>query len=153
MGKPFFRYEYKGFHGCDCVCDLEIHRNLVIATERDDNEGTSIINMAEQLATEVCKQFEINPHRLIWVEHYRADTGIDDKENFSFVFFNLSGGGIFEDQKDNFCFTKPRWVSIEPIVVQALRETHQLSEPEPVEEWNDGKDDDEPYATYLEDRV
>ena len=34
MGKPFFTYKYKGFGGCESVCDLEVYGNLVIATER-----------------------------------------------------------------------------------------------------------------------
>lgn len=45
MGKPFFRYEYKGFHGCLSTCNLEIHNTLVICSERGDNEGRSVTNM------------------------------------------------------------------------------------------------------------
>ena len=67
-------YDYKGFFGCACQCDIEVHRHtdfdVVVATEVPDNEGTSITNMAEQLATQVCKAFDIVPDRLIWIEHY-----------------------------------------------------------------------------------
>ena len=126
MGNPFFKYEYKGFHGCLSVCNLEIHQNLVIATEREDNEGTSITNMAEQLATAICKQFNISPRNLIWIEHYPAT--IDSRgyerhaESWSLVFFNLTGGGVFD--ANTVKFSNPRWVSIDPKVVSALIETH-----------------------------
>ena len=128
MGKPFFRYEYKGFGGCDCVCNLEIHQNLVIITEREDNEGTSITNMAEQLATAICQQFGIAPARLIWIEHYPPT--MDGRfqmhaESWNLVFFNLRGGGHFDTDPMGFSFSNPRWVHIDQKIVSALRETHQ----------------------------
>lgn len=122
MGKPFFKYSYTGFHGCDCVCDLEIYGNLVVCTERNDNEGTSITNMAEHLATDICKQFDITPSKLIWIERYPEDRDIRFDESLSLVFFNLKGGTHFEKE---FEFSKPRWVSVEKAVVDALIETHK----------------------------
>ena len=47
-------YTYKGFHGCDNQCELEIISNLVIATQSYGNIETSITNMAEHLASMVC---------------------------------------------------------------------------------------------------
>lgn len=158
MGKPFFRYEYKGFHGCESVCNLEIHQNLVIITEREDNEGTSITNMAEQLATAICDEFDINPHNLIWIEHYRAgfpsiersqstrkdgahavdasapsfhsDVSGRLRETYNLVFFNLSGSRIFPPVEVQE-FSNPRWVSISKSVVDALIDTHKTTtEPE-----------------------
>ena len=130
MGKPFFRYEYTGFHGCDSTCNLEVYNNLVICSERGDNEGTSITNMAEHLATEtISKQFDITARELIWVEHYpatRDDRGDEQHaERWSLVFFNLTGGGFFSADETDFAFSNPRWVSIDPKVVLALIETHQ----------------------------
>ena len=126
MGKPFFVFEYKGFGGCDCVCDLEVYGNLVIATERDDNMGTSITNMAERLATAICQQFKIDPNKLIWIERYKEckDNPFDDQfpETLSLVQFNLSGGTHFQRE---FEFSKPRWVSITKPVLDALIDTHQ----------------------------
>lgn len=141
MGKPFFRYEYKGFHGCDSTCDLEIYNNLVICSERGDNEGTSVTNMAEHLATAISKQFDITPRALIWIEHYRAEPTIERDETFSLVFFNLTGGGVFAS--NTFEFSNPRWVSIEKGVVEALIDTHKEVEEPPDTEWTDGKDFDE----------
>lgn len=127
MGKPFFKYEYTGFGGCDCVCDLEVYGNLVIATERADNEGTSITNMAEQLATAVCQQFEIDPSKLIWIERYTANSYVDgyaDDERCSLVQFNLNVDGLFQSKHDRVEISNPRWIHLEKVVVDALIETH-----------------------------
>ena len=59
-----FRYEYIGYHGCDCHCTLEILGNLVICTEDEDNHGTSITNLSEHLATRICYQYGIDPQKL-----------------------------------------------------------------------------------------
>jgi hypothetical protein len=60
----FERFQYRGFYGCPSVCSLEIlrladGRAAVIATELDDNPGTSVTNVAEHLASEVCDRFAI----------------------------------------------------------------------------------------------
>ena len=69
------QYRFRGFHGCEAWCALEILRaasgqTVVIATEVEDNPGTSITNAAEQLAYHVCVDFAIDPSKLIWIEHY-----------------------------------------------------------------------------------
>jgi hypothetical protein len=82
----FERFQYRGFHGCQCVCSLEIlrladGRTAVIATELQDNPGTSITNIAEHLASVVCDRFEIEREKLVWIEHYGyAGTVIDSRE-------------------------------------------------------------------------
>lgn len=87
------RYEYKGFGDCDSHCNLKIYRSagnlavMVIATELADNTGTSITHMAERLATEVCRQYNISPQKLIWIEHYpRRRWG---SESFDRVYFDF----------------------------------------------------------------
>ena len=35
-----------------------------------DNPDTSVTNAAEYLASFVCDRFGIDPHRLVWIEHY-----------------------------------------------------------------------------------
>ena len=70
------RYPYTGYHGCQSVCDLELivapdGAAFVLCTEIPDNPGTSVTNMATQLATKVCGENRaINPTRLTWIEHY-----------------------------------------------------------------------------------
>ena len=69
-----FEYPYRGYWGRPAKCGLEVYRHenftLVIATELNDNPGTSITNMAEPLATEVCKDLGVPARSMVWVEHY-----------------------------------------------------------------------------------
>lgn len=92
-------YNYKGYGGCDSVCDIVIHNNIVIATELEDNKGTSITNIAEGLATQVCKEFNIDPEKLIWVEHYFSSVALK-QETFDIVEFTFLENGE--------C-VKPKW--------------------------------------------
>ena len=110
-------YTYKGFHGCDSQCELEIISNLVIATQSHENTGTSITNMAEHLAAMVCHDFHIDPKQLIWIEHYPERGEINPyPESFDLVSFNIDENGILSE---------PRWIRISRAVVEALRTTHQ----------------------------
>jgi hypothetical protein len=69
------RFEFRGLHGRMAACglekiDLADGRVVIIATELHDNPGVSITNFAEELAAIVCRQFEIDPKKLVWIEHY-----------------------------------------------------------------------------------
>lgn len=69
------KFKYRGFNGRTARCRLELiplsdDRTVVIATEVIDNAGTSVTNVAEYLASFVCDQFDIDPNKLVWLEHY-----------------------------------------------------------------------------------
>lgn len=91
-------FAYSGFHGCRSICDLELitlsdGRTVAIVTERADNPGTSITNIAEHLASWVCNQFQIDPDRLVWIEHYGfASTPIAER-TFDLVKFSRLPAG------------------------------------------------------------
>ena len=85
-------YEFKGFGGCDSVCDIEVRGNVVIATELSSNEGTSITNKAEDLIVEVASKFGISLHDLVWIEHYTRENGYH--EDYSRVWFNIRDYGV-----------------------------------------------------------
>lgn len=68
-------YEFTGFHNFASFCYLRIINDyqgkvLVIATDPGDqaNSGTSITNAAEQIATQVCQEFNIPFSKLDWIE-------------------------------------------------------------------------------------
>lgn len=117
-----FRFHYRGYYGCESHCTLAIYGNLVIATEADDNEGTSITNMAEHLATRVCHQFQIDPLKLVWIEHYPERGGewrsTPIKESWDFVTFQQ----IAESNDGAPRCLKPKWNPITPDKVQKLIE-------------------------------
>jgi hypothetical protein len=87
---------YKGFHGFDSHCDIQINGNVVIATELNSNKGTSVTNFAEYLATEICKKYNIPMEKLVWIEHYEAHGDYD------LVTFTIDGDK----------FTSPKWTRI-----------------------------------------
>lgn len=67
---------------------------VVIATDLD--KGPSVTNAAPELATQVITHFNIDPERLIWVEHYprqdtRAKEGTAIGEEYDLVFFEWDG--------------------------------------------------------------
>ena len=67
-------YEYKSQWGWASKCGLDVLRHesfaLVIISGLEDNPGVSVTNFAEHLATQVCRELEIDPAALVWVEHY-----------------------------------------------------------------------------------
>jgi hypothetical protein len=85
--------------------------NVVVATEAPDNEGTSITNMAESVATQVARTYGIPLDKLIWIEHY-VHEGPDPKpggipETFALVTFDTlamnRGGNVGE------ALAHPKW--------------------------------------------
>ena len=103
-------YQYKGFWGCECRCDIEANGNVVITTEQDDNEGT--IKMQPK-PWRLCEDFGIDKENLIWIEHYPA-RGLGEMfaESFDLVEFDLEGGK----------FRNPRWKRITKEEARSLLE-------------------------------
>jgi len=100
-----FRFDYEGYFGCDSHGDLQIFGNVVICTESEDNEGISITNMVEHLATRVCYQYRIDPHQLTWIEHY-PQRGYRDEipASYDLVTFDRA-----RDGDGHIHFAKPKW--------------------------------------------
>lgn len=66
--------EFEGLWGAPSVCGLQIakhaDRHVVIASELwDQNPGTSVTNFCGQLADLVCARFELDPDKLVFIEH------------------------------------------------------------------------------------
>jgi hypothetical protein len=97
-------YHYTGFWGCEAKCHLRAYEEsgeslTVIATELNDNPGTSITNMAEHLATRVQDELERTHERLTWIEHYpKRGEGFILEENFSEVTFTATLRGYVHPQ-------------------------------------------------------
>lgn len=117
-------FTYTGFHNAPSRCYLQwIARPqhipagpaqpddsvIVIATELAENPGTSVTNRAERLANQVCREMEVAPERLIWIEHYlgnphasRASVQQYPQERFRLVAFRLTDGRL----------RFPRWLPV-----------------------------------------
>ena len=63
-----------GFNDCLAKCGIEVFKGndstLVIATELPDNPGASICNAFEDLILQVARAFDLDPARLLWIEHW-----------------------------------------------------------------------------------
>ncbi|MDE0315410.1 MAG: hypothetical protein OXM61_10945 [Candidatus Poribacteria bacterium] len=97
------KFACNGYHGCQSHCWIEIYphtdRHVVIATEADDNPGTSVINMAEHIATFVCKSYNIPMDTLIWMECYLGrDDGsvLRNKTSWDLVRFTKTTGPVWD---------------------------------------------------------
>jgi hypothetical protein len=92
------------YPGCcrDGVCYLRIFkpagRIVAIVSELEENEGTCIANICEDLATRVCQRFQINADELRWVDHYPARPATPEQlrrgESFCFVRFVETPNGF-----------------------------------------------------------
>jgi hypothetical protein len=68
------KFSYTGFHGCASFCRLRVFKRdagaVVVMTETGDNSGTSVTNAVEEVATQACERYSLNPHNTIFIEHY-----------------------------------------------------------------------------------
>ena len=109
-------HHYRALHGCRAKCGLEIFRHpgfvLVIASERNDNPGTSVTNWAEHLATEVCRVYDIKAESLVWIERYPGHGR--DPEHWALCRFEWVNGQPGR-------FARPRWVHLNDGQLRAFR--------------------------------
>ena len=87
------------------------NKAFVILSELEENEGASVTNSVEYLATDVYHKFlkEYLPEQIIWVEHYpeNAYRSIKNKVSFSLV--------TLEWESDRKAFYHPKWKYIKSI--------------------------------------
>ena len=116
-------FRYKGFHGCDSHCLISMYehevRTVIVCQEADDNEGTSITNMAEHIATYVCRDYEIDMGNMIWIEHYppRKDSVLRPEPDGSwdlcwFTIVETPARGYWDEPKGKNVFVSPRWFNL-----------------------------------------
>lgn len=137
---PGFRYQYQGYSGCQSECQIEILRRdgqppIVIATELPDNQGTSITNMAEQLAAEINVRYlggrvgePAAP--MVWIEHYLcrcpyAKRGLHELftcESYSVVTFGSSViNEVWQHGRMSVTLGTPNWQHLEREAADAMR--------------------------------
>lgn len=99
-------FEFRGRWDAPSRCGLKIVKNqdrhVVIVTELfEENPGTSVTEFNAELAAIIVREFSLDPHKLIFIEHC-PDRGskLDHyKETFDIVRFSLEGAR----------FTDPEW--------------------------------------------
>lgn len=102
-------------------CGIEVYRGrdsaLVIVTELPDNPGMSICNAFEELILQVSSAYELDPSRLLWIEHWEAWKSSEgapydrEEEEWSRVTFDWDG-----ERASN-----PRWLYVSQSFVKAAK--------------------------------
>jgi hypothetical protein len=105
-------YQHSRRPGFIARCQLRIWQDeqgnsLVILSELPDNPGMSVTNAADQLATGVVADFNLDPQRTRWVEHYPKATGIG--ETFDTITFTWSHKRVFYDGPIHDVASAPEW--------------------------------------------
>jgi hypothetical protein len=119
-------HHYRGYWSEGGKCRIRIYRedgqaSVVICSQLQDNENTSVTNMAEYLAAEVIKERSL-PTPLTWIEHYPEHEGAVGE--YSLVMFSawelteVCLGGVWR------CLLgSPRWSPLRPEEVDVLIES------------------------------
>lgn len=91
-------YHFKGMWGLPSICGLKIvlkpDKTIVIVTDLyEENPGTSVTEWNTKLASQVCKEFEIEPEKLVFIERTPdKQTKLSfNKETFYKVVFEQNG--------------------------------------------------------------
>lgn len=120
------RDEIHHYHaiGGPAWCRLQVYRGadgavVGIASEQEDNPGTSVTGWADQLASAVWQQ-EGEPAVFIWIEHYPAGPSPELGESFARVQF---------EQRPSGAFTTPRWHAVPRQAVEELLAQPTVGDP------------------------
>jgi hypothetical protein len=119
-------HHYRGYWSDGGKCHIRIYREdghapVVICSQLQDNENTSVTNMAEYLAAEVIKERSL-PTPLTWIEHYPEHEGAVGE--YSLVMFSawelteVCLGGVWRCRLGS-----PRWSPLRPEEVDVLIES------------------------------
>jgi hypothetical protein len=110
-------FHFRGKWEVPSQCGLKIVRKkeqtIILVTEfYDSNPGTSITNWNTHLAKEICHKFEIDPVRMIFIEHSpeMSSSLTFYKETFDRVEFIWDGES----------FTEPKWIRMDKDEVLTL---------------------------------
>jgi hypothetical protein len=117
---------YRSYWSEGGKCRIRIYREdghapVVICSQLQDNENTSVTNMAEYLAAEVIKECSL-PTPLTWIEHYPEHEGAVGE--YSLVMFSawelteVCLGGVWRCRLGS-----PRWSPLRPEEVDVLIES------------------------------
>ncbi len=94
------RWAFEGLHHRPAACRLQVLKKddtaLVLWTELADNPGASVTNASENLAMSVVREFNLNPHKCLFVEHYEKDRhsmGQGTEESYDIVSYEWEGIG------------------------------------------------------------
>ncbi len=89
-------------------------RATVIWTEIAENQGMSVTNAAQYLASQLQEEFTLDPLETIWIEHYGAFSYEDGHRKEEYNLVQLSWNA--EDRR----YEKPQWSPLDKEKVEYL---------------------------------
>jgi len=104
-----FIFEYKGNGDCESkcrvrtICDPDSDELIVLITELEDNPGTSITNMIEEVVKGIVIKLGHECYDAVWIEHYPPCVGVNAYDTFDYVGLDYSGNFL----------TNPKWERVE----------------------------------------
>jgi hypothetical protein len=110
-------FAYKAGNRADGIClieriNLPDGRIVVVCIQAPGNPGNSITNCVEELCFQVCRRFEIDASRLVWLENYDVGSiGISDEWDMV----------TFSRCPPNRPFESPTWTTMTSPMWQSLR--------------------------------
>ncbi|MBM0743988.1 hypothetical protein JOY44_20590 [Phormidium sp. CLA17] len=98
-------------------CYLQIFRSkrgqdIVVVSDMGCETGWFFPYKIEQLAIQIVQKFQLNPDRLVWIEHCPADIDRPKCSGFSQVSFQWKAGKA----------TNPQWQAIDAELAATLKE-------------------------------
>ena len=130
---------FPGFHGCESRCRVRVFlpaegsgsdAYIVLATDDDQAQGTSVTNAAEIIAAVACQRFNLPPERLEFIEHYDyrhrpgGANAFGEAENFARISFSRATAAALPGALSP-TLGLPSWqhtdrVSVEELIGEAL---------------------------------
>jgi hypothetical protein len=116
-------HHYRGYWSDGGKCRIRIYREdgcnpVVICSQLQDNENTSVTNMAEYLAAEVIQEYGL-PTPLTWIEQYPEHCG-KLGEYFLVKFSSWELEAVCLGGAWRYRIGSPRWSSLCPEEVDVL---------------------------------
>lgn len=114
-------FDFIGDWGVESRCGLMVaegkEKTIVIVTELPDNPGTQITSVSPDLARQICEAHNIQPEKLVYIEH-SPDMGSRLSfydESFFKIDFELTDG----------IFSSPKWNKITQQQVEELIDSNK----------------------------
>jgi len=87
-----YRLSFRAPNGYPSSCDVTVYAAIPLVVASETGEGMSVTNAADVIATAVVHRHDLDPRRLIYVEHYSEEQRpLPFGECYSLVTFTWNG--------------------------------------------------------------
>jgi hypothetical protein len=124
-------HEFRASNGVHSKCRIRtflpvsgLHKGdlVIICSQLLDDEaaGMSVTNAAETIASGVMHKHQVQPTRMVWIEHYPKKPAAKIEENFSRVTFMVAMGSTFARGPNFYTLASPNWNAVTREIVEHL---------------------------------